>query len=134
MRQAPAQVGQPRAQHADEVDAAVFVETVVLDRQDGLFHHVGDLGDRHEVAALFAELADQHIVCRVDPQRDLRPVVGDGVQRGQVGRGHQQRIAEQQCDHDGTGNNQPHRPEHETRPDRAAGRMLLLCCGHKENT
>ncbi|MNT23036.1 hypothetical protein D3C72_1584440 [compost metagenome] len=114
----------------------MLVEAVVLDRQDRLFHHVRNLGDGHEVASLFAEFADQHIVRGIDAKRDLGPVVGDGVQRRQVGRGHQQRVAEQQRNHDGTGDNQSDRPEHEPRPDRTAGRVgrLVLCGGHKGNT
>ncbi|MNM96066.1 hypothetical protein D3C81_1085320 [compost metagenome] len=133
LRQPAAQVGQPGAQHAHEVHAAVLVEAVVLDREHGLLHDVRDLGDRHEVAALLAELADQHVVRRVDPQRDLRAVVGDGVQRRQVGRGHHQRIAHQQRHGDEPGDKQSDQPEHDPRPERTAdgkGR-LLLCCGHK---
>ena len=80
-----AQVGAGCAHRADEVDAAVFIEARVLDREHGAFHHRGDFRDRDEVAVLDAELADQHIVLRVDAQRDLGAVVGDGVDRRHFG-------------------------------------------------
>ncbi len=97
LRQAAAQVGQPGAQHANEVHAAVFVEAVVLDGQHGLLHHIRYLRDRHEIAPFLAEFTDQHVVGRVDPQRDLGAVVRDGIERRQVGGGHQQRVSHQQC-------------------------------------
>jgi hypothetical protein len=39
----------------------------------------------HQGAALFAELADQDVIGREDPQRHLRAVIGDGVERGRLG-------------------------------------------------
>jgi hypothetical protein len=62
----------------------VLVEARVLDRQQRLLHQVGGIFDRDEVAVLLAEFADQDIVGRVDAQRDLGPVVGDGVERRHV--------------------------------------------------
>jgi hypothetical protein len=73
------------------VDAAVLVEAVVLDRQHRLLHHVRDVLEAHQGAALLAEFADQDVIGREDPQRHLRPVVGQGVERGQVRVGHRQR-------------------------------------------
>ncbi len=120
LRQAAVQVGQPRAQHADEVDAAVLIEAVVLDGEHGALHHVGHLRDRHEAAALLAEFADQDVVGGVDPQRNLRAVVGDGVQRRQVGRGDQQGVAQQQRPHDPHGDEQAKHPQDQAQPQRAA--------------
>ena len=47
-------VGQPGTQHAQVVHAAVLIEPGVLDGQDGLLHHFGDLVDRQVGAPLFA--------------------------------------------------------------------------------
>ena len=85
LAKASAQVGPRGAGCADEVDAAVFVEAGVFDGQHRAFHHRRDLRDRHEVAVLDAELPDQHIVERVNAQRDLRAVVGDGIDRRHLG-------------------------------------------------
>jgi hypothetical protein len=85
-----------RAQDAGVVDAAVLVEAVVLDGQHGLLHDVGDVLDAHQVAALFAELADQHVIGGEDPQRHLGTVVGQRVEFGQVGVGHRQAEHHQQ--------------------------------------
>ena len=79
-----AEVGQPGANHADVVDAAVLVEARVLGRQHRVLHHLRDLRDRHEVAPLLAELAEQHAVGREDAHRQLRPVVGEAADLGQV--------------------------------------------------
>ena len=57
----------------------MFIEARVLDRQHGLLHQVGHLRDRDEVAPLDAELADQHLVGGVNTKRDLRFVIGDGI-------------------------------------------------------
>ena len=51
-RAAVHQVGDTRTQDADEVDAAVFVEAVVLDREHRLLHHVRNVLEAHEAAAL----------------------------------------------------------------------------------
>ncbi len=132
LRQAAAQIRQTRAQHADEIDAAMLVEAVVLDRQHGFLHHVGDFGDRHEVAPLLAEFADQHVVGGVDAQRNLRTVVGQRIERRQVRRRDQQRVAEQQGHRDDTRGHQAQRPVAGAYPQRAASRFsrLLLCSSH----
>ena len=89
-------VRHPGSQDADEVDAAMIVETIVLDREHGLLHHVRNLVDRDETAALLAEFADQHVIGRVDAQRHLRTVIGNDVEWRQVGAHHDQRITDDQ--------------------------------------
>ncbi len=74
------EIGDSRAQHALDIDAAVLVVAVILDRDDRLLDVVGDLVERHEASAFFAEFADQDVVGRKDPQRDLRMVGGDRVE------------------------------------------------------
>ena len=98
MVEAPWLLTRPRlasagAQQALVVHAAVRIEAGVLDRQHGVLHHLGDFGDRRQVAALLAEFADQHAFGRVHPQRQLGPVVRQVGDVGQVGVGHRQRHA-----------------------------------------
>ena len=50
----------------DEVDAAVIVEALVLSRKQGADHDLGDVVDRDRLAVAFGELAEQHLVRRVD--------------------------------------------------------------------
>ena len=121
LRETAMQVRQARAQHADEVDAAVFVEAVVFDRQDRALHHIGHLRDRYEAAALLTEFTDEDVIGGVDAQRNLRTVIGDGVERRQVGRGDEQGIAQQQRPDDPHRNEQAEHPEKQSRPQRAAG-------------
>ncbi|CFT93929.1 Uncharacterised protein [Bordetella pertussis] len=90
------QVGQAGADDAHPVDPAVLVETIVLGGQHRRLHDIGDFVEAQHVAALFAEFADQHPVGRIDAQRHARPIVGHGVQIGQVGPGQRQGHAGQQ--------------------------------------
>ena len=96
LARAAGQVVQRGAHDADVVDAAMLVEAVVLDRQHRLFHDLRDVLDAHQVAPLLAEFADQHVVGGKDPQRNLRPVVGQRIERRQVRIGHRQHEADQQ--------------------------------------
>jgi hypothetical protein len=73
-----------RAHHADVVDPGVLVEALVLDRDDGVLQVGGDLGYGHHRAPFLAELADQHPVRRVDPQRNLGLVFGQRLEGRQV--------------------------------------------------
>jgi hypothetical protein len=86
-----AEVGEAGAKRADIVDTLVLVEARVLDREDGVLHDLRDLRDRHEAAPLFAEFTEENAVRREDAHRQLRPVVGEAVDLGQVGVGHRQR-------------------------------------------
>ncbi|CAB3898175.1 hypothetical protein LMG3410_04177 [Achromobacter aegrifaciens] len=88
------EVGHDRARHPHPVDAAVAVEAVVLGCQHRLAHHGRDLVKAQHVAVLFAVLADQDLVRRIDAQRHPRTVVRHGVQVGQAGPGQGQRQAE----------------------------------------
>ena len=63
------------AQYADIIDAAMLVEAVVLDGQHRLLHHVGNFLEADDVAPLFAELANHHVIGCKDPQRNLGTVV-----------------------------------------------------------
>jgi len=73
----------------------MFVEARVFDCQHGLLHQVRHFLDRCEIAVFFAEFADQHLVGRINAQRDLGAVIGDRFQRWQVGADHEGRIAGQ---------------------------------------
>ncbi len=81
---APLQVGEGGAGDPGEIDAAMLVEPVVLGREDRVLHdrrHVLDLDDG---PLLLPELADQLPFRAVDPQGDLRPVVGQDLEGRQV--------------------------------------------------
>ena len=57
-------VGQEGAQGADGVQGPVLVEPVVLDRDDRLLHHRGDVGQRHVDAVLVVEVRE-HVAVHV---------------------------------------------------------------------
>ena len=77
LAKAPAQVRFGGAHRADPVDPAMVVKALVLDCQHRFLHQRRHLRDRHEVAVLLAEFADQDMVGGVNTQRDLRLVIGD---------------------------------------------------------
>ena len=85
-----AEVGEAGPDHAHVVDAAVLVELRVLDGEHGVLHDLRDLGDRHEAAPLLAELAQEHVVRGEHAHRQLRPVVGEAVDFGQVRERHRE--------------------------------------------
>jgi hypothetical protein len=70
------EVGDAGAQQSDVVHAAVLVKARVLNRQDRVFHHLGDVFEGREVAPLFAELANLLALYRIDAHRQLGAVVG----------------------------------------------------------
>ena len=53
----------------------MLVEARVFNRQDGIFHDLGNVFDRGEAAALFAKLGQQRAFRRENPQRQLGAVV-----------------------------------------------------------
>jgi hypothetical protein len=120
-----AELRQAGAQHALVVDAAVFVEARVLDREHGVLHDLRDLGDRREVASLLAELAEQHAVGGVDPHRQLRPVVRQAADLGQVRVGDRQRDRDEHQAGDRTGGN--HADERGDRTQRPASPRGQRC-------
>ncbi len=100
-------VGDQGAGDAGPVEAAVFEEPVVLGRQHGLPHHVGDLLVAHGDAPLLADLRDQPPGAGIDPQRhgelDAVHVLGRGQGRGEVNKAAGQGEAD--------GQKQPDEPE-----------------------
>ena len=85
-----AQIGQPGAQHALVVDAAVLVETRILDRQHSVDHDLRNVFQRCQVAPLFTELPQQDPFLGKNTQREDGPVVGQFRYVGQVGESHRQ--------------------------------------------
>jgi len=78
-------VGERRAGHAQIVDTAMLVETLVLGGQNGLFHDIRDLADGHDRPPFLAELAQDLAFGRHDAQRDLGLVVGQYLEGRQGG-------------------------------------------------
>ena len=66
------------------VDAAMLVEAASSGRQHRVLHHLGISADRREIAAFFAELAEQRRRTRT-PQRQLGAVVGQAADLGRFG-------------------------------------------------
>ncbi len=128
-RAAVHQVGDTGAQDADEVDAAVFVKAVVLDREHRLLHHVRNVLEAHEAAALLAELADQHVVGREYAQRHLRLVVGQRIERRQLRRHHDQRVADDQRADDRQRRDEAGEPQHDARAERATAPSAAAALG-----
>ncbi len=81
-------------QDAGQVDTAVIVETRVLDGEHGLLQVIRHVLNPHDTAPLLAEFANQHVIRRVDTKRHFRAVVGERVERRQIGLGDHQRITE----------------------------------------
>ena len=105
-------VGDERAQRAPQVEGAVLVEAVVLDGDDRLAHHRGDLGQRHVHAVLVVERGQHRAVAAQQPGalrerlgdqrgRDLRHPVGHGPRRQPGDGGERKRQAGHQDAHDG---------------------------------
>src|SRR5439155_7162719 len=83
-------VGLERAEHAQVVDAVVRVEALVFDRDERLPQVQRQLGERHDRAALDAELGDEPAVGRVHLGGLLRarPGVDPGDAGAALGRAH----------------------------------------------
>ena len=105
----PLQIRQQRASHSRPIDAAMLIETVVFGGQHRLFHQIGNLPNGRKHPALLAELAQQHVVRRIHPQRQLGLIV---LQFRDVG---QSRPAERQHQpHDQRGRDQqPYDRDHQ---------------------
>ena len=69
----------------------MLVETFVFSRQNGLFHDIRDFADGDDGAAFLSEFAEKLALGRDDPQRDLRLVVGERLER--------RKRRPQQCQH-----------------------------------
>ena len=58
-------------------------EALILRGQDGLFHDIGDLADRHEGAPLLPEFPQEVAFGRNDPEGYLGLVVGQAFEGGE---------------------------------------------------
>ena len=81
-RQHAADVRQHRARDARIVEAGVFEEARVFDRDERVLHVIGNLLDRHEHALLARELGNQRAVAGVNAAGDRRLIV---LQIGEAG-------------------------------------------------
>ncbi len=64
------QVSEDRAEYADGINAVVFVEPLILDRQDRLGQERRHLRERHVNALFLVDLEDRRIV-RIEERRGL---------------------------------------------------------------
>ncbi len=129
-----AQVGQRRAQHATVVHAVMLKKARVFDRQDGVFHHLGNFIDGQQVASLLPELADQLSIRREHAKRQLGSVVGQVGHIRKIGVGHRQRDAH--CNqnrhrasdrHSHQPDQRPAQPNQNATPGEGGGRTGSLC-------
>ena len=81
------EIGIRCAQDAQRVDAGMLVKALVFGGEDRLLHDGGHFLDTDEIAALFAEFADQVAVGGKDAQGDFGPVIGKHIDRRQLGVG-----------------------------------------------
>ena len=95
------EVGDQRAAEADDVDAGVAVEILVLGRQERRLDAVGHRLDRQIEAPLARELAHQRAVGSVDARRHRRLVAGEHLVVRQI----LGQVAD--VDSDDAGNQQP---------------------------
>ena len=86
-----AEVRKARTDDALVVDAAVLIKARIFDREHGVLHDFRNLRDGNIVASLFAELTDQHTVGREDAHRQLRSIVREAADLGQIGIGDRKR-------------------------------------------
>jgi hypothetical protein len=91
------------AKDTGQVDTAVIVETRVFNGEYRLLEVIRHVLNTHDAAPFFAEFADQHVICRVDPQRHFRAIVGERFERRQIRLGDHQRVTE----HEPGTDNQP---------------------------
>ena len=77
-------VGDHRAHHADEVDAGMGEEALVLGGDEGLQDALGHGGHRHEHALLARILGQQAAVGGIEARGDRRLVVGELLVVGQA--------------------------------------------------
>ncbi|SAL87367.1 hypothetical protein AWB68_08380 [Caballeronia choica] len=111
-------------QDAEEIDATVVVEAIVLDGEHRFLHLVGDVLEAREAAPLLAELADQHVVGRIDAQRHFRAIVGERIERRQVRPHHDERIADDQRPDHRREREQPREPHRDARGERTPGGLV----------
>ncbi len=78
------EVGPRGAQDRAEIDPAVLEEGVVLARDEGEDHVLGDLVEAHQAAALVEEFADRPAVAVVDGAGQRRAIVVDAVEVGKI--------------------------------------------------
>ena len=112
------------AHDALSVNAAVLVEAFVFCGQNGLLHDVRDILNAHDRPALFAEFTDQVAFGGVNPQRNLRTIVGQYFQRRQVWIGQDQNHGSHGDDHRGKADNEQNRiknPAGKVRQGRSPG-------------
>ena len=77
----------------DEVETAVLEEALVLRRQVGVDHQLGDHVDRHEDAPLARVLGDQRAVVRMNTRHHGRLVAGQALVARQILRGLPEQVA-----------------------------------------
>ena len=80
LRATAGQVGQAGTQYAGIIDTAVFVETVVLDCEQRVFHDRRHFGDRYKIPALLTEFTDQDMIGGIYAQRDLGTVIDQCIE------------------------------------------------------
>jgi hypothetical protein len=120
------QVCETGAHHSLVVDAAVRIKARVLGGEHCIFHNLGDGRNGCQIAALFAEFADQNSFRRKNAQRQFRPVVRKFRDIRQIG------ISDRQRDR----NNEQHRdhgsrhnaacPQHDAQEPAEPGRAFLV--------
>ena len=93
--------GHRRRDHAHRVIALVDVEVLVLGRDEGFLHQVGDLGRRHEQTAFPGEFVDQLAFRRIDPADRRGCVLGELFVVRQVAAIHPEHGADDQRDQEG---------------------------------
>src|SRR5690349_1143014 len=67
------------AHQAAKVDAVVMIKVAVFNRDDCILHDGRHVADRHEVAPLFPEFTDQHMVASINTQRNFGTVIGQCI-------------------------------------------------------
>ena len=123
-----AQIGQTRTNETDVVNASVLVKACVLDRQDGILHHLGNVFEGSQVSALFTEFANLFALNRINPHGELGAVIGEvrDIRQLWIGHGKCHTNQEQATKHKGRAQaNGPGEETHQKTPEVVLGGVLF---------
>ena len=80
-------VGEGSTQYTDVINTTMLIKALVFSSQNCLFHQIGDIPNFDQYSSLFAEFTNQCPLSAINPQRDIRSIIRENLQRWQGGVG-----------------------------------------------